>query len=85
MFEQLVGLLDKIKEDSIGEWIIDKENDGTPEHPMQMPFVAYSRFVRQFEDAVYNFEEEHPEYGLNRYGLILEKCGINYQIRHIIT
>ena len=27
MFEELVGLIDKIKDDSIGEWI-DKENDG---------------------------------------------------------
>ena len=26
MFEELVGL--KIKDDSIGEWIVDKENDG---------------------------------------------------------
>ena len=36
MFEELVGLIDKIKDDSIGEWIVDKENDGTLEHPMQM-------------------------------------------------
>ena len=85
MFEQLVGLIDKIKEDSIGEWIIDKENDGTPEHPIQMPFVVYSRIVRQFEDAVYNFEEEHPEYGLNRYGLILENCGINWGTESMST
>ena len=28
MFEELVGLIDKIKDDSIGEWIVDKENDG---------------------------------------------------------
>ena len=42
MFEELVGLIDKIKDDSIGEWIVDKENDGTLEHPMQMPFVVYS-------------------------------------------
>ena len=28
VFEELVGLIDKIKDDSIGEWIVDKENDG---------------------------------------------------------
>lgn len=56
MFEELVGLIDKIKDDSIGEWIVDKENDGTFEHPIQMPFVVYSRVVRQFERVVYNFE-----------------------------
>ena len=62
MFEELVGLIDKIKDDSIGGWIVDKENDGTLEHPIQMPFVVYSRVVRQFERVVYNFEEEHPEF-----------------------
>ena len=48
MFEELVGLIDKIKDDSIGEWIVDKENDGTIEHPIQMPFVIYSRIVCLF-------------------------------------
>ena len=73
MFEELVGLIDKIKDDSIGEWIVDKENDGTLEHPMQMPFVVYSSVVRLFEQAVYGFEEDHPEFELNRYGSILER------------
>ena len=49
VFEELVGLIHRIKDDSIGEWIVDKENDGTPEHPIQMPFIVYSRVVRQFE------------------------------------
>ena len=76
MFEELVGLIDKIKDDSIGEWIVDKENDGTLEHPMQMPFVVYSSVVRLFEQAVYGFEEEHPEFELNQYGSILERYDI---------
>ena len=41
MFEKLVNLLDNIKDDSIGEWVVDTENDGTSEHPIQMPYVAY--------------------------------------------
>lgn len=48
------------------------------EHPIQIPYVIYSRVDRQFEKAVYNFEENHPEYGLNRYGSILEKSGIDW-------
>ena len=85
MFEELVGLIDKIKDDSIGEWIVDKENDGTLEHPIQMPFVVYSRVVRQFERAVYNFEEEHPEFELNRYGSILEKYDIKWETQSMST
>ena len=51
MFEELVGLIDKIKDDSIGEWIVDKENDGTPEHPIQMPFVVYSRVCVNLKES----------------------------------
>ena len=85
MFEELVGLIDKIKDDSIGEWIVDKENDGTLEHPIQMPFVVYSRVVRQFERVVYNFEEEHPEFELNRYGSILERYDIKWETQSMST
>ena len=66
MFEELVGLIDKIKDDSIGEWIIDKKNDGTIEHPIQMPFVIYSMIVRLFEQAVYSFEEDGRSYRSSR-------------------
>lgn len=85
MFEELVGLIDKIKDDSIGEWIVDKENDGTLEHPMQMPFVVYSSVVRLFEQAVYGFEEDHPEFELNRYGSILERYDIKWETQSMST
>ena len=51
--------------------MIDRVNDGTPEHPIRMPFVDYSRLVREVEDAIYDFGQNHPEYGLNRYSSIL--------------
>ena len=41
MYEKLTSLLEDIKTDSIGKWIVDKENDGSLEHPIQMPFVHY--------------------------------------------
>lgn len=78
VFEELTNILDDIPQDDFGEWIIDRENDGTPEHPIQMPFVAYSKTVREFEKAVYRFAENHPEYNLNRYGDILKKHGIEW-------
>ena len=43
-----------------------------------MPFVNYSRLVREVEDAIYDFEQMHPEYGLNRYSSILEANGIEW-------
>lgn len=85
MYDRLVSFIDKLKEDSIGDWIVDKENDGSPEHPIQLPFVAYSGIVRQFEREVYQFEKDHPEYELNRYGSILEKYNIKWGSKSMST
>ena len=85
MFEKIVGLLDKIKNDSIGEWVVDKENDGTSEHPIQMPYVAYSSVVREFERTVYHFERKHPEFELSRYIKILKKHNVEWGIESIST
>lgn len=38
-FEPLTKYLIQIQGDDIGTWIIDNKNDGTIEHPIQMPFV----------------------------------------------
>lgn len=46
MYESLTKYLLEFPGDEKGMWIIDKENDGTPEHPIQMPYVNYSRLVR---------------------------------------
>lgn len=78
MYEPLTDILEELSQEEYGKWIIDHENDGSPEHPIQMPFVSYSRYVRKFEDAVYSFEESHQEYGLNHYGDILERNGIEW-------
>lgn len=50
-FDILTKYISIIQADSIGEWIVDKENDGTPEHPIQMPFVDYSKMVHNFIDG----------------------------------
>ena len=81
MYEKLTSLLEDLKTDSIGEWIVDKENDGSPEHPIHFPFVTYSECVNRFEHEVYAFEEANPGYGLNRYGEILESHGIEWGSR----
>lgn len=78
IYTELTAMLDVIQQDEAGEWIIDRENDGTPEHPIQMPYVSYSGIVKKFMDVVYTFDKDHPEYGLNRYSDILERNGIKW-------
>ncbi len=63
-----------------GEWVIDKENDGSIEHPIQFPFVSYSELVRNFVDDVYTFEKENKNIGLNNYGDILKANGLKWDM-----
>lgn len=78
MYESLTTLIPVLATDNFGEWIIDKEHDGTPEHPIQWPFVNYGEAVRKLEEEIYRFDEEHPDFGLKRYGDILNASGIEW-------
>lgn len=77
-FEILTKYIPKLQEDHIGEWVIDQENDGTAERPIQMPFVNYSETVQRFIDDVYTFAEQHQEMELTRYSEILSENGIEW-------
>ena len=77
-FDILTKYIPIIQADSIGEWVVDKENDGTPEHPIQMPFVDYSEMVHNFIDDVYAFEESNKDMELTRYGDILKDNGLEW-------
>lgn len=52
MFESLTVLLPKLQDATVGEWLIDEENDGSQEHPIQLPFVVYGFAVRDLEEAI---------------------------------
>ena len=78
MYESLTKYLEEFKDTEFGTWIIDKKNEGTPEHPIQFPFVNYSRVVDQFIDDVYSFVDNHEEMGLHSYIKILEDNGIQW-------
>ena len=78
MFQELTGFIERLDSEEHGNWVIDKENDGSPGHPIQMPYVNYGREAIAFEDAVYKFVDEHPEYDMKNYGEILEKAGIEW-------
>ncbi|OBW50129.1 hypothetical protein A9985_13970 [Bacillus safensis] len=75
-FESLTKYIPMLHEDPIGEWVIDQENGGTAERPIQMPFVHYSETVRHFIEDVYTFAEQHQELELTRYREILKENGI---------
>ena len=77
-FENLIKYLPLLEDDNIGVWIIDRENDGSPEHPILMPFVNYSEMVHDFIKDVYDFEEKNKDFELTRYGEILEKNGLEW-------
>lgn len=77
-FETLTKYLPQLGEDEIGTWFIDRENDGTPEHPIQMPFVNYSAMVHHFIDDVYAFNDDNKDFGLNHYYDILEQNGLEW-------
>jgi len=60
--------------------LIEKTMDGTPEHPIQMPFVNYSEMVNKFIDDVYSFEESNKDMDLNHYGDILKNNGLEWDM-----
>ena len=77
-FAELTAYIPQIKGDAFGEWFIDRENDGTPEHPKQMPFVNYSRVVDNFVDTLYHYCDEHPEFEHTRYHDTLQSHGLEW-------
>lgn len=77
-FASLTKYLSQLDKDHIGTWIIDRESDGTPEHPIHMPFVNYSEIVHHFINDVYRFNDNNKNFGLNRYGEILEQNGLEW-------
>ena len=78
MYESLTKYLDEFTGTEFGTWIIDKKNDGTPEHPLEFPFVDYSGVVDQFIHDVYSFVDNHEEMELHSYIKILEDNGIQW-------
>lgn len=81
MYESLTCLLPELDVSKAGEWYTDKKNDGTWEHPLQFPFVIYEEAVNKLVDNIYEFEKEHPEFSLNKYGEILKEQNIEWGTR----
>ena len=79
IFEALTDYILQMQPNTYGEWNIDKENDGSKEHPIQMPFVDYSETIKNFIHTLYEFCESHPEYEHTNYHATLESYGLEWE------
>lgn len=46
MYEALTKYIGQFED--VGTWFIDRENDGSKEHPIQMPYMSYSKTIMNF-------------------------------------
>jgi len=76
--ELLTKHISALKDAEFGEWIIDRQSDGSAEHPIQMPFVRYSESVVSFQNDFYLFHKENPQLDLGNYKEILENNGLSW-------
>ena len=77
-YSALTKYINLLKNDNAGEWICDKENDGSPERPMHLPFVIYSITVKKLADDIYKFAKESNEIVPSKYAEILQANGIEW-------
>lgn len=79
MYEILTGLIEPLKNDAIGDWIIDADSKGTIDDPITAPFVSYSNLVVELIMKVYEFSDMHPEYELTKYRDVLSRYGLDWK------
>lgn len=77
-YSALTKYINLLKNDIVGEWSCDKENDGSSERPMHLPFVIYSITVKKLADDIYKFAKESDEIVPSKYAKILQDNGIEW-------
>lgn len=77
-YSVLTKYINLLKNDNIGEWNCDKENDGSAERPIQLPFVISSITVKKLADDIYKFAKESDEIVPGKYAEILQANGIEW-------
>ena len=77
-YSALTKYINLLKNDIVGEWSYDKENDGSSERPMHLPFVIYSITVKKLADDIYKFAKESDEIVPGKYADILNANGIEW-------
>ena len=77
-FKVLTKYIGKFENGKSGEWMIDRENDSTAEHPIHLPDVVCDEVTDLFLDEFWYFSEDHPEYRLKEYRSVLESHNIGW-------
>lgn len=77
-YSALTKYINLLENDNVSEWIVDKENDGSSERPMHLPFVSYSITVHRLEGDIYKFAKESDEIVPGKYAEILQANGIEW-------
>lgn len=77
-YSALTKYINLLKNNNAGEWICDKENDGSSERPIHLPFVSYSIAVNNLADDGYKFAKESDEIVPSKYAEILQANGIEW-------
>lgn len=77
-YSALTKYINLLKNNNAGEWICDKENDGSSERPIHLPFVSYSIAVNNLADDIYKFVKESNEIVPSKYAEILNANGIEW-------
>lgn len=77
-YSALTKYINLLKNDNAGEWICDKENYGSSERPIHVPFVSYSIAVNNLADDIYKFAKESNEIVPSKYAEILNANGIKW-------
>lgn len=77
-YSALTKYINLLKNNNAGEWICDKENDGSSERPIHVPFVSYSIAVNNLADDIYKFAKESNEIVPSKYAEILQANGIEW-------
>lgn len=67
MYEVLTKYIGQFED--TGAWIIDRQNDGSEEHPIQMPYMSYSETVMKFISEMDAFMIRNYQEVLKRNGL----------------
>lgn len=77
-YSALTKYINLLENDNVGEWSCDKENAGSAERPMHLPFVIYSITVHKLADDIYKFAKESDEIVPSNYAEILQANGIKW-------
>lgn len=77
-YSVLTKYINLLENDNAGEWICDKENDGSAERLIHVPFVSYSIAVNNLADDIYKFAKESDEIVPGKYAEILQANGIEW-------